>query len=82
MKTRTDAQSNLASTAHWTAAVRGLETDRADRLFSDPWATSLAGEQGAAWLAERPVDSVIPIVLCTRYFDDFMMRITTQEAIQ
>jgi methyltransferase (TIGR00027 family) len=78
----TESQSYLASTAHWTAAVRAMENERADRLFADPWAASLAGEQGAAWLAQRPADSTIPIVLRTRFFDDFLKRITSQDAIQ
>jgi methyltransferase (TIGR00027 family) len=82
MTMRTDSQSPLASTAHWTAAVRALENDRADRLFADSWAAALAGEDGATWLADRSPDSVIPIVLRTRFFDDFLKRITTQEMVQ
>jgi methyltransferase (TIGR00027 family) len=76
------SQSGLASTARWTAAVRALESERIDHLFSDPWAAALAGEEGAAWLAQRTADSVLPIVLRTRYFDDFLQRITVREAIQ
>ena len=82
MTMKADSQSPLASTAHWTAAVRAMENDRADRLFADPWAAALAGEQGAVWLAQRPADSVIPIVLRTRFFDDFLKRLTSEEAIQ
>ena len=82
MTMKADSQSPLASTAHWTAAVRAMENDRADRLFADPWAAALAGEQGAVWLAQRPADSVIPIVLRTRFFDDFLKRLASKEAIQ
>jgi methyltransferase (TIGR00027 family) len=64
----------LASTAHWTASVRAVENQRPDRLFEDPWAETLAGEQGQAWIAGRPPESFVPIVLRTRYFDDFLLR--------
>lgn len=77
-----DSQSDLASTARWTAAVRALESERIDRLFSDPWAAALAGEEGSAWLAQRTADSVLPIVLRTRFFDDFLQRITSREAVR
>src|SRR5262249_41024228 len=40
----------IGHTAYWTAAVRGHESMRADRLFYDPWATQLAGGEGeGAW---------------------------------
>jgi len=72
---------NLASTAHWTASVRARENSRQDRLFADPWAATLAGEEGQRWLAQRTPDSVLPIVLRTRYFDDCLQRITQEAAI-
>ncbi len=72
----------LGNTAYWTAAVRALEYERADRLFSDPWAQTLAGEVGAAWMAERSPESVVPIILRTRYFDDFLLRIVEQYPIR
>jgi methyltransferase (TIGR00027 family) len=71
----------LASTAYWTAAVRAAETARADRLFNDPWAQALAGPQGKAWIADRTPDSVLPIALRTRYYDDFLERITFEHFI-
>jgi methyltransferase (TIGR00027 family) len=72
----------LGLTARWTAAVRAAESKREDRLFSDPWARTLAGEQGASWLAQRPDGSTLPIVLRTRYFDDFLQRVPTQHGIR
>lgn len=72
----------LASTAHWTAAVRAREHARGDRLFDDPWAAALAGQAGADWIAQRPEDSTVPIVLRTRYFDDFLARITQEAGIR
>jgi methyltransferase (TIGR00027 family) len=72
----------LSSTAFWTASVRALESRRPDCLFNDPWAAALASETGAAWIEQRNEFSVIPIVLRTRYFDDFLQRITRQETIR
>ncbi|MFN8485870.1 MAG: SAM-dependent methyltransferase [Anaerolineae bacterium] len=77
-------QSNelLASTARWTAAVRAAESGRGDRLFDDPWAARLAGEAGAAWLAQRPPGSAVPMVIRTRFFDDFLERVTAEHRIR
>ena len=66
------ANLKLAATACWTAAVRARESRREDRLFHDPWAEALAGEQGASWIAQRPEDTTITMALRTRYFDDFV----------
>jgi methyltransferase (TIGR00027 family) len=62
----------LEATARWTAAVRALETERGDALFRDPLAAVLAGEDGARWISGRTPESVLPIVLRTRYFDDWL----------
>lgn len=72
----------LGSTAHWTAAVRAMEHARPDRLINDPWAEALAGEVGAAWIAGRSPESVLPILLRTRYFDDYLRRISHENAIR
>ena len=72
----------LGTTARWTAAVRAKESEREDRLFDDPWAAALAGKEGQEWMEQRPADSVIPIVLRTRFFDDWLRRITLQNAIR
>jgi methyltransferase (TIGR00027 family) len=52
--------------------VRAGERDRPDRLVDDPWAAALAGDEGMAWLAARTPESVVPIVIRTRYFDDWL----------
>ncbi len=72
----------LGATARWTAAVRARESARQDALFNDPWAAALAGPEGQEWIASRSADSVSPIVLRTRFFDDFMQRITFQNGIR
>ena len=55
---------------------------REDRLFHDPWAAALAGKEGQEWIEYRSEDSVIAMVLRTRFFDDFLQRITGQHAIR
>src|SRR5512136_1063910 len=72
----------LGTTARWTAAVRANESARADRLFDDPWAAALAGQEGGEWIEHRSADSLIPMVLRTRFFDDWLQRITLQNAIR
>ena len=65
---------NIGMTAYWTAGVRGQESERDDRLFDDPWARTLAGEVGASWLDQRLTGSTLPLVIRTRFFDDFLQR--------
>jgi O-methyltransferase involved in polyketide biosynthesis len=72
----------LGSTAHWIAAARALESGREESLFDDPYATMLAGEEGAAWAANRSPESLAPIVLCIRYFDDFLHLITWENTLR
>jgi methyltransferase (TIGR00027 family) len=72
----------LGSTAYWTAAVRAAEHARAERLFDDPWAAALAGRAGEEWLAQRSPDSVLPIVLRTRFFDDLLQHVTVQNGVR
>jgi len=76
------SNSTLAATAFWTAAVRARESRREDRLFHDPWAEALAGEQGASWIAWHPEDSTITMALRTRYFDDFLEQISSLDKIR
>jgi methyltransferase (TIGR00027 family) len=76
------AGEQVGATARWTAAVRAQESERTDALFVDPWAAALAGSAGMAWLAERPPGSGLPMVLRTRYFDDFLLRVTGELVIR
>jgi methyltransferase (TIGR00027 family) len=69
--------SSLEATACWTAAARALETARGDRLLDDPWAGGLAGTDGQAWIDARSPESVLPIVLRTRYFDDWLVSVVS-----
>ena len=72
----------LGMTARWTAAVRAAESGREDRLFNDPWTAPLAGEEGKEWLAGRPAGSTTTMTLRTRYFDDFLLRVSAQDGIR
>lgn len=58
-----------------TAAARARESARVDRLFEDPWAEALAGEEGFAFLerdeALRPASPAF--VVRHRFFDDFLL---------
>ena len=76
------SKSSLGATAYWTAAVRARESRRADRLFNDPWATALAGDLGETWLAQHSEEATLPLVVRTRYFDDFLLRVSSQEGVR
>ncbi len=82
MSDQTTADNSLAGTARWAAAVRALERARPDCLFDDPWAAALAGEEGAAWMAGRTPDSVAPMTLRTRFFDDRLKQVTQEGGIR
>lgn len=59
----------LGSTARWTAAARAR-------------AAALAGKEGEEWVEHRSADSLIPMILRTRFFDDFLRSIADQHAIR
>jgi len=82
MSQKTRLSIPLGATARWTASVRAMENARADRLLNDPWAAALAGEEGEAWIAGRTAERVVPIVLRTRFFDDFLQRVVGDEALR
>ena len=69
----------IGATAHWVAAARAIETRRPDALFEDPWAAALAGEDGARWAESHDAASLAPMVIRTRFFDDFLRRTTFEE---
>lgn len=64
-------------TAKMTAAARALESKRPDRLFDDPLAAALAGDEGVRWMEElslpnTPVENWT-MAPRTRFWDDFVM---------
>jgi methyltransferase (TIGR00027 family) len=82
MAENTEVGLQIGATARWAAAVRAAESSREDRLFDDPWAAALAGSEGMEWLAGRPADSTLVMTLRTRYFDDFLLRVSSQEGLR
>ena len=76
----------VAMTARWVAAMRAQESARPDRLFNDPWAAQLAGEDGMAQLqrprAERRRDTSVFVVIRTRFFDDLLLHAAREEGIR
>jgi methyltransferase (TIGR00027 family) len=68
----------IAPTSRWMAAARARESERADRVFDDPFAAALAGPEGFAWLermesAARSSGPGLYPVIRTRFFDDFVI---------
>ena len=72
----------LASTAHWVAAARARESRRPDALFHDPYAASLAGEEGERWMTGDEALVTGYIALRTRFFDDELRRAATSDTQQ
>jgi methyltransferase (TIGR00027 family) len=76
----------LAMTAWWTAAARALESRRSDRLFNDPWATILVGQECVdefdRAITERGTGTGDLHAVITRFFDDLLLRVTYTEAVQ
>jgi methyltransferase (TIGR00027 family) len=70
----------LALSAWWTAAARAQETRRSDRLFEDPWATILAGERSVddfdCAIKHTGSGTADLHAITTRFFDDFLLRVT------
>jgi len=67
---------SIIETARWAAAQRVRESERPDRLFSDPLARALAGEEGMAALQlsekynPRHEDTAKYIAIRIRFFDE------------
>jgi methyltransferase (TIGR00027 family) len=67
----------LGATSQWTAAARAKESQRSDRLFSDPYASALAGTEGVRLLSdlERAGNHSVYLAIRTRFFDDFALSV-------
>lgn len=76
---KSDAKEVVLNTAKWMAALRAKENERSDRLFADPFAAKLAGDEGMNWLnspTEETSEQDRPYVpVRTRFFDDFLMAV-------
>ncbi|MBX5459318.1 MAG: SAM-dependent methyltransferase [Thermogemmatispora sp.] len=71
----------ISVTAFLTAAARAVESQRPDRLFDDPWAALLASREGFSIL-EKGEDRGASIVVRTRYFDEWLQRLTQEEGLR
>jgi methyltransferase (TIGR00027 family) len=76
----------LAITAWWTAAARAHESQRGDRLFEDPWASLLAGPHALSEFDKAVADDGGGTedlhAVTTRFFDDFLLRVTHTLEVQ
>jgi methyltransferase (TIGR00027 family) len=68
---------SVGQTARWTAAARARESARHDRLFDDPFADFLSGDEGKRLLTyfhtQHAADTGNPVLpIRTRWFDDFL----------
>lgn len=67
----------VADTGLLVAAMRARESEREDRLFSDPFAERLAGDRGrellAGALASAGEQSTAQIIVRTRYWDEALL---------
>jgi methyltransferase (TIGR00027 family) len=77
----------VALTALMVAAARAREHERSDRLFSDPYAAALVGEQGARLLAEVETASGDThgnpyLSIRVRFFDDFLLEAVSSTGIR
>jgi methyltransferase (TIGR00027 family) len=74
----------ITTTARWVAAQRARESERADCLFCDPWASRLAGREGnqALELSEkvnpRHQETAAYIAIRVRFLDDFALRLASE----
>jgi methyltransferase (TIGR00027 family) len=66
----TETLDPIATTSRVTAAMRAAESDRPDRLFSDPFAAALAGDRGRGLAARMAAGDTIAVR--TRYLDDHL----------
>src|SRR5260370_22651495 len=84
MHSQPSHKDTLISTACWIAVVRARESERVDRLFNDPWAAGLAGEEGPAWRQRTTggkEENEVGLAIRTRFFDDFLLEVTREHAV-
>jgi len=67
---------NVSDTALWVAIYRAMESERADRVFNDPYARKLGGERGEAIVRSMPKGAATawPMVVRTAVMDEIVLR--------
>jgi methyltransferase (TIGR00027 family) len=74
----------VTQTARWAAAQRARESERVDRLFADPLAAVLAGDEGfraleiSEKLNPRHEQTAAYIAVRVRFLDDFLLRMVSE----
>jgi methyltransferase (TIGR00027 family) len=66
---------NVSDTARWVAVYRGMETERPDAIFRDPFAARLAGEKGTAIVdsMKRGRQMAWAMIVRTAVFDEVIL---------
>jgi methyltransferase (TIGR00027 family) len=74
----------VTQTARWAAAQRARESQRVDRLFSDPLAAVLTGDEGfkaleiSEKLNPRHEDTAAYMAIRVNFLDDFILRLVSE----
>jgi methyltransferase (TIGR00027 family) len=86
MSSNSSKKMTLASTACKAAVARARESERADRLFHDPWAGLLAGQVEQDLSGHFSPDLIRGgdpgIVIRTKFFDDFLLHAVAEHQIR
>jgi methyltransferase (TIGR00027 family) len=74
---------HVSDTARWVAVYRAMETERRDRIFSDPFARRLAGERGQAIVDEmkRGKSMAWAMIVRTAVFDEMILDVVRREQV-
>jgi methyltransferase (TIGR00027 family) len=67
---------HVSDTALWVAYYRAMESERADALFTDPYARRLAGPKGEAIVRAMPrgASYAWPMIVRTKVMDEIILR--------
>ncbi|MGB3240443.1 MAG: SAM-dependent methyltransferase [Geitlerinemataceae cyanobacterium] len=69
-------------TARMMAAMRSLESARNDRLFDDPFAATLAGEEAFQRVEQQLTQQdKMYVAVRTRFFDDFLLSTSVRQVV-
>jgi methyltransferase (TIGR00027 family) len=74
---------HVSDTARWVAVYRAMETERPDRIFSDPFARRLAGDRGQAIVDEmkRGKSMAWAMIVRTALFDEIILNVIRKEKV-
>jgi len=72
---------SVSDTARWVAYHRATESDRPDKIFSDPYARRLAGERGKL-IAQKLRQNAWAIAVRTYLFDKMINALLSRERVE